>query len=137
VSPALDQVRRGGALRKGVTQLQHQTPQSALSLHLPDQDPGTLRAAVEVAGYWVITRAVTNTLRHAGACRADVLITITARELRLQVDDGAGRPEDWRAGVGISAVHEQAVELGGQLTIQPRSPSMTRIIAGLPLCNPA
>jgi signal transduction histidine kinase len=137
VSPALDQVGLAGALREEVTRLEHQAPRLALSLHLPDQHRGTMPAALEVVVYRVISEAVTDTLRHAGACRTNISITVTAQEVRLHVDDCAGMQEGWRTGVGIGAMRERAAELASRLAIAPRAPHGTGIIARLPLRKPA
>ena len=55
------------------------------------------------------------------------------QDLRLEVcDDGAGLPDGWRAGVGITAMRERAAELGGELVIEPSLPHGTRIVARMP-----
>ena len=46
------------------------------------------------------------------------------QDLRLEVcDDGAGMPEGWRAGVGITAMRERVAELGGELDDRARRPA--------------
>jgi signal transduction histidine kinase len=90
-----------------------------------------------VAVYRILTEAVTNVVRHASAHSCQASITTSGQELLLEVDDdGAGMPEGWRAGVGITAMRERAAELGGQLAIEPRAPHGTRISARLPLSSP-
>jgi signal transduction histidine kinase len=135
--PALDQIGLAGALREEITRLEHQVPGLSVTLQLPEPDLCPLPAAVEVAVYRIITEAVTNVVRHAGARSCQVSITTSGQELSLEVDDdGAGMPDGWRAGVGITAMRERAVELGGQLVIEPRVPHGTRIMARLPLSRP-
>jgi two-component system NarL family sensor kinase len=134
--PALDEAGLVGALRAEVEVLERQAPGLSIALHIPDGDFAELPAAIEVAAYRIVTEAVTNVLRHAGARYCDVRIR-TGHDLRLEVcDDGAGMPEGWRAGVGITAMRERVAELGGELTIAPRIPTGTRVDAWLPLGRP-
>ena len=135
--PALDQVGLAGALTEEMTRLEHQVPGLSVTLRLPEPERCTLPAAVEVAVYRIITEAATNVVRHADARNCRVSITTSGLEVRLEVDDdGAGMPDGWRAGVGITAMRERAAELGGQLAIEPHAPHGTRIIARLPLSRP-
>ena len=48
-------------------------------------------------------------------------------------DDGAGLPEELRAGVGLTAMRERAAELGGELTIGPRPGGGTLVASMLPV----
>ena len=134
--PVLDELGLAGALREEVTRLERQAPGLPITLHLPAQGLAGLPAAVEVAAYRIVTEAVTNVLRHAGAHRCEVRIR-AGPDLTLHVcDDGAGMPEGWRAGVGITAMRERVAQLGGQLAIEPGGPRGTRITARLPLGRP-
>ena len=91
---------------------------------------------MEVATYRIIIEAVTNVLRHARAHHCQIRIQ-PGQDLRLEVcDDGAGLPDGWRAGVGITAMRERAAELGGELTIEPARPRGTRITGRLPIGRP-
>jgi len=135
--PALDQLGLVGALRAEITRLEHQAPRLPVTLRLPEPDLCALPAAIEVAVYRIITEAVTNVVRHAGARSCQVSLTACEQELLLEVDDdGAGMPDGWRAGVGITAMRERAAELGGQLAIEPQTPHGTSITARLPLSKP-
>jgi two-component system NarL family sensor kinase len=134
--PALDEAGLVGALRAEVERLERQAPELSIALHIPDGDFAELPAAVEVAAYRIVTETVTNVLRHASARYCDVRI-LAGHDLRLEVcDDGTGMPEGWRAGVGITAMRERVAELGGELTIAPRTPGGTRVDARLPLGRP-
>jgi hypothetical protein len=66
---------------------------------------------------------------------AAVMGVLVAVSLEVS-DDGAGLPDGWRAGVGITAMRERAAELGGELTIEPARPRGTRITARLPVDRP-
>ena len=131
--PALDELGLAGALREEVARLEQQAPGLSVVLHLPARGVAGLPAAVEVAAYRIVTEALTNVLRHAAARCCQVRIQ-PGEDLRLCVcDDGAGMPEGWRAGIGITAMRERVAELGGELAIEPRGPCGTRIAARLPI----
>jgi signal transduction histidine kinase len=81
--PVLDELGLLGALRE---QLHH----AALPVALAAPDPlPPLPAAVEIAAYRIVTEAVTNVTRHAGATRCAVSIACDDR-LTIEIrDDGA------------------------------------------------
>ena len=131
--PALDELGLAGALREEVARLERQAPGLSITLHLPAQGLDGLPAAVEVAAYRIITEAVTNVLRHSRAHCCEISVR-SGQYLRLEIcDDGAGMPEGWRSGVGITAMRERVAELGGELAVEPGRSRGTRITARLPI----
>ncbi|MER6575532.1 sensor histidine kinase [Nonomuraea sp. NPDC001023] len=95
---------------------------------------GPLPAAVEVAAYRIVSEALANVARHAGAARCD--ITLTAREGALEVsvrDDGSGIGPDVAAGVGMLSLRERAAELGGDCRVSCPPGGGTLVLARLPL----
>jgi signal transduction histidine kinase len=79
---------------------------------------GSLPAAVDLAAYRIIQEALTNSLRHAGAGRATVLLDYSAQALDVRVrDDGQGSVGDAVAGRGMTGMRERTTLLGGSLTI--------------------
>ena len=93
-------------------------------------------AAVEVAVYRIVTEALTNVVRHAEAARC--WLRIEARDVvEIEVvDDGVGLPPGPPVGVGLAAMRERAAELGGTVTVGPRSPHGTRLHVLLPAALP-
>ena len=79
-------------------------------------DLADLPAAVEVVAYRVVTEALTNVVKHAGATTARVRVRRDDRHLEVEVaDDGhgtAGIP-DAAHGVGLGSVRGRAEEIGG------------------------
>ncbi len=131
--PALDEHGLIGALREEVTRLERQAPGLSITLHVHGQGLDDLLPAVELAAYRIVAEALTNVLRHARARCCEVRVQM-GQDLRLEVyDDGAGMPEGWRAGVGITTMRERVAELRGELAIEPRDPRGTRIVACLPI----
>ncbi len=124
--PALDELGLVGALDEQARAL------GGITVSGPPGGP-VLPAAVEVAAYRIAMEAMTNIVRHAGARAASVTLSLNgALELDV-VDDGAGLPAAFRAGVGISSMRERATELGGTCVIEPAPGSGTRVRAVLPL----
>jgi two-component system, NarL family, sensor kinase len=133
---ALDELGLAGALRAEVARLERQPGGLSIALHILGGQLDGLPAAVEEAVYRIVAEAVTNVLRHARARRCQIRIQ-PGHDLKLEVcDDGAGLPENWRPGVGITGMRERAAELGGELTIEPGSPRGTRVTARLPVRRP-
>jgi signal transduction histidine kinase len=96
-----------------------------------------LPAAVEVAAYRIAVEAVTNAVRHADARTCRVRIN-AGRELEIEVaDDGSGTPSSFVAGTGLESMTARAVELGGDLWVEPQAGGGTRVLARLPLAGTA
>jgi signal transduction histidine kinase len=74
-------------------------------------------ASVEVAAYYVVSEALTNTAKHANGSHADVVVWETDGTLRLRVsDDGVGgaQPEE---GTGLTGLHDRVEALGGSIEV--------------------
>ena len=125
--PALDELGLVGALTEQARSL------GAIDVDGP-AEVLQLPAAVEVAAYRIALEAMTNTVRHAQATRAQGQIAVIDGALHLEIsDDGCGLPTGYRAGVGISSMRERATELGGTCLLESRQPHGTLIWATLPL----
>ena len=129
--PALDELGLVSALREYVSHYQLE------GLRVTLEAPETLRplpAAVELAAYRIALEALANVTRHAEANTCVIRLSVEGKALAVEVeDDGKGLAPEQRAGVGITAMRERAVELGGVCAIGPRSPSGVRVRATLPL----
>jgi signal transduction histidine kinase len=98
----------------------------------PDRLP-YLPAAVEVAAYRITQEALTNVAHHAQARICHVRLRLDDT-LQLEItDDGIGLVSERRAGVGLSAMRERAVELGGACAIERLTAGGTRVLAHLPV----
>jgi signal transduction histidine kinase len=94
-----------------------------------DASPG-----VEGSAYRIVQEALTNTLRHARASRAEVVVRAAGGVLDLEVrDDGRGGAFDDGAGRGIAGMRERAALLGGTLEAGPLEGGGFRVHARLPL----
>ncbi|GAA0928506.1 hypothetical protein GCM10009558_107470 [Virgisporangium aurantiacum] len=106
---------------------------------------------VQLGAYRIVQEALTNTLRHANASRAEVLIRVTGSEVFLRVRDdgrgdgrGAGRgigrgggPPTGTGGQGIVGMRERADLVGGQLLAGPHAGGGFEVTGKLPLREPA
>jgi two-component system NarL family sensor kinase len=130
--PALDELGLVGALRERAEQLRWRADGQAIQvrLDLPDEVPA-LPAAVEAAGYRIVTEALNNVVRHSSASVA-VMRMSCGQTLDMEIVDDGPRDGAWRPGVGLQAMRERAAELGGQFEAGP-SPEGGRVFVSLPL----
>jgi two-component system, NarL family, sensor kinase len=130
--PALDRQGLVAAVEEYAARLRERT---ALEVTVSAPPLPPLIAAAEVAAFRIITEALTNVVRHSGARRAGVVVSLTGSCLRLTVtDDGSGLPDGGpRAGVGITAMTERAEEIGGTCVVMPGAEGGTAVVAELPL----
>jgi signal transduction histidine kinase len=103
-----------------------------LSVDLPYRLPD----AVEVAAYYVVAEALTNTNKHARAARVAVRATIVDGTLRVSVsDDGRGGAVAG-PGSGLEGLADRVNALGGQLVIDSPADCGTVISVDIPLHLP-
>ncbi|HEX5830276.1 MAG TPA: histidine kinase [Gemmatimonadaceae bacterium] len=105
-------------------------------------DTGVARDAVPApAGavlYRVAQEALRNVVRHAGAERARIALSIAAGVVTIEVrDDGRGfdvaEAERRRPGMGLFAIRERVALADGVVKIESGAGSGTRVIASVPL----
>ncbi len=92
---------------------------------------------VDVSAYRIVQEALTNTIKHAGASRADVHLTYRRGELELEItDDGRGNgdtaPSRNGGGLGLIGMRERAGLHGGQLSAGPVAGGGFAVRATLP-----
>ena len=93
---------------------------------------------VQLSAYRIVQEALTNTLRHAHAAQAEVLLRICESEVYVRVrDDGKGGAAVNRSGHGLRGMRERADLLGGTLRAGPRPDGGFEVGARLPVRAPA
>jgi signal transduction histidine kinase len=118
-----------GGLRAGVEAL---TSRVSLPVGV-DVKVGRLPAGVEATAYFVISEALTNVVKHAGATGAQVLALVEHEQLRVEVsDDGIGGARGSH-GTGLGGLEDRVVALGGELTVESPPGAGTRVRAMLPV----
>jgi signal transduction histidine kinase len=96
--------------------------------------PAQLPAGLDLSAYRIVQEALTNTLRHARATRADVTLSYSSDALEVDVlDDGRAPPSNGSGGHGLVGMRERAALLGGTLEAGPHPAGGYRVHALLPL----
>jgi signal transduction histidine kinase len=96
---------------------------------MPEQ---RLPPEVEAAAYYVVSEAVANVTRYAGATRATVAVALAGGIASVEVaDDGAGGA-DPSAGSGLRGLADRVEAIGGRLEIVSPPGAGTRIRAAIP-----
>jgi signal transduction histidine kinase len=91
--------------------------------------------AVESAAYFVVTEALTNVVRHAGASRARVAVVRAGGRLVIDVtDDGVGGADAAR-GSGLAGLAGRVESLGGWLTVVSPPGGPTTVMAEIPCAS--
>ncbi len=98
---------------------------------------GRLPERVEVAVYYVVSEALTNAVKHARACEAQVEVDLDNGVLRLQVrDDGVGGADPSR-GSGLIGLIDRVEAVGGHLEITSPPGGGTTFAATIPVGPPS
>jgi GAF domain-containing protein len=109
---------------------------SAVPVHLDVRVEGRLPEQVEIAAYYVVAGALTNTAKHAHATAAEVEVAAGDGVLRVRVrDDGRGGADF--GGSGLTGLRDRAEALGGRLALHSPPGTGTTLEITLPLDDPA
>jgi signal transduction histidine kinase len=123
-----------GGLRLAVKALARR---SAVPVRLDVRADGRLPEPIELAAYYVVSEALTNTARHARATAVDVQVAVGDGVLRILVrDDGCGGADPAR-GSGLLGLTDRVEALGGQLSVQSRPGAGTSVKVSLPVPAPS
>ncbi|MCU1660666.1 MAG: domain S-box, partial [Pseudonocardia sp.] len=89
--------------------------------------------AIEVAAYYIVSEALTNTTKHARASCAHVTVEQRDALLYLSIrDDGIGGA-DLAGGSGLVGLRDRVQALAGSIEITSRPGEGTAIVVELPL----
>jgi signal transduction histidine kinase len=115
--------------------LVEQVRESGLTVDLKVEGKATnLPASVDLAGYRLVQEGLTNTLKHAQARKAEVLVRYGNGEVELVVtDDGNGTGGGEGSGHGLVGLRERVAVVGGQLDAGPRAGGGYEVRARLPM----
>jgi two-component system NarL family sensor kinase len=126
--PALDDLGLEAAVRQHAERLR-----SEVDVRVEAGGTAGLPAAVEVAAYRIVSEALANVVKHAGASQVDVRLDAGPSALSVTVaDDGRGIGPDVIAGVGLLSLRERAEELGGRCEVVCPEGGGTTVRAVLP-----
>ena len=106
-----------------------------VEVDIAEQDERRLPEAVEGTAYHVVTEALTNAVKHAGASRVVIGLGRDAGMLRLEVrDDGVGGAEP-SGGLGLRGIADRVDALGGTWRIESPAAGGTRVLVELPCAS--
>jgi signal transduction histidine kinase len=111
------------------------TERAGLPVHLSVcGQPRSLPTGIEVCAYRIVQEALTNTLKHAGPSKANVLVRYRPQLLELQIcDDGRGMPSNYHAGQGLIGMRERAALVGGWIMVGDGPAGGVQVSARLPV----
>ena len=106
---------------------------SAVPVQLQVETESRYPAPLEVATYFIVSEALTNTSKHAGASHAEVSLAERADTLRLRIfDNGVGGAEP-QGGSGLLGLRDRVEALGGSIDVISPIGQGTVITASLPI----
>lgn len=88
---------------------------------------------VEVAAYYVVSEALTNTAKHANASRIVVDVKVAACAISVEVSDDGKGGADPMMGSGLVGLKDRVEALGGALSVHSAAGQGTRLEAQIPL----
>lgn len=130
--PMLDKLGLLAALKDYIDTINSDIEGLFIVLRAPEELP-QLPPAIDVAAYRIVSEALTNVVRHAGARSCVVHLWIDHAINIAVVDDGTGLTGEHDEGVGLSSMRERAIEVGGDFRAERLSTGGTRVVATLPL----
>jgi signal transduction histidine kinase len=109
---------------------------SAVPVDLDIQVEGRLPEPVEIAAYYTVAEALTNTAKHARATTAEIRVAASDGVLRMSIrDDGRGGA-DFGHGSGLVGLKDRVEALGGHLQLHSPPGAGTTLDITLPLDDP-
>jgi signal transduction histidine kinase len=106
---------------------------SPVPVELSIDIPGRVPEPLEIAAYYIVSEAITNTAKHSGASVIDVAVATNGREVSLTVsDDGVGGADPER-GSGLVGLRDRVEALGGTLEISSPPGRGTTLAMRMPI----
>jgi signal transduction histidine kinase len=110
---------------------------SAVPVALQVRIERRLPEQIEIAAYFAVAEALTNTAKHAHATTVTVVAGVDEDAvLRVRVSDDGRGGADIGAGSGLMGLKDRVESLGGRLSVQTAPGAGTTVHAELPLSRP-
>ena len=106
---------------------------SVVPVELEVRLEGRLPPTIEVAAYYIVSEALTNTAKHAHASVAKVMVERRDGLVRIQVSDDGSGGADPRRGSGLVGLTDRVQALGGKIVLSSAPGEGTTMIAALPI----
>jgi uncharacterized protein YhfF len=117
-------------LRPALDALAERAPVPLVVLELPDHPLG---GPVETTVHTMVSEAINNAVKHAGATRVRVRVRAGATALTVVVDDDGAGGADARGGSGLLGIRDRVTLLGGTLAVESPGGGGTTLRATIPL----
>lgn len=105
---------------------------SPVPVELAVSVPERLAPSIEVAAYYVVAEALTNTAKHARAQSVHVGVRAHNGSLVVAIGDDGDGGADPRRGTGLIGLVDRVEALGGRLSISSPTAGGTSVVAELP-----
>ena len=109
---------------------------SAVPVALDVHVAGRLPEQVEIAAYFAVAEALTNTAKHAHATAVTVAVAVVDAVLRIRVSDDGRGGADPGGGSGLVGLKDRVEALGGRFSVQTAPDAGTTVHVELPLTPP-
>jgi signal transduction histidine kinase len=110
---------------------------SAVPVALEVRVEGRLPEQIEIAAYYAVAEALTNTAKHAHATTVTVAAAVDKDAvLRVRVSDDGRGGADVGGGSGLVGIKDRAESVGGRLSVQTAPGAGTTVQVELPLGRP-
>ncbi len=119
-------------LRGALTVLEERLP-LPVAIDVPEERLG---AHLEATAYFIVSEALTNVVKHAGASRAAVTVARDEEALRLEISDDGRGGADAARGTGLLGLRDRAEAEGGTLVVISPPGRGTVVTARIPLGEP-
>jgi signal transduction histidine kinase len=96
-------------------------------------DVGDVDSVAGLTAYRVVQEALTNVMKHAGSCTADVDVRVAGDVLTVTVSDDGRTPPTTNGGHGLVGMRERVTVLGGTLDAGPAAAGGFVVRAQLPV----
>ena len=95
-------------------------------------EPRPMAPGVDLSAYRIVQEALTNTLKHAGPARAQVVVRFGAHDMELEVSDDGRGAGGGDGGHGLVGMRERVALYGGELESGSRNGRGFTVRAKLP-----
>jgi signal transduction histidine kinase len=119
-----------GGLRPALRTLAHR---STIPVELDVRVGARLPEPVEVATYYVVAEALTNTAKHANASRVLINVEATDDIISASVRDDDGGGANPARGSGLAGLQDRVEALGGAMSVESPSGSGTNLHVQIPI----
>ena len=109
---------------------------SPIPVDLDIQVDRRLPEQVEIAAYYTVSEALTNTAKHARATTAGIQVTERDGSLRMLIRDNGRGGADFGHGSGLVGLKDRAEALGGHLRLDSPPEEGTTLEVSLPFDDP-